>query len=33
MWWTEVYATKANAQHAISLMQTYAGTAPVYDRT
>jgi uncharacterized protein YegP (UPF0339 family) len=33
VFWTEVYTTKASAQHAINITQTNARTAPVYDRT
>lgn len=32
VWWTEVYTTKANAQHAIDLAKS-AWNATVYDRT
>jgi uncharacterized protein YegP (UPF0339 family) len=33
VWWTEIYTSKAGAQHAIQLAQTYAASAPVLDRT
>ncbi len=33
MFWTEVYTTKQAALNAISVVQTYASTARVYDRT
>jgi uncharacterized protein YegP (UPF0339 family) len=33
IFWTEVYATKSSAKHAISVVQTGARSAPVYDRT
>lgn len=31
VWWTEVYTTKASAQHAINIAKASAN-APVYDR-
>ena len=33
VWWSEVYTTKANAEHAVYLAQTHAASAPYYDRT
>jgi uncharacterized protein YegP (UPF0339 family) len=33
VWWTEVYTRKASAEHAISIIKTYAPSAPVYDRS
>lgn len=33
IFWTEVYATKANAIHACRLVQIGAANAPIYDRT
>jgi uncharacterized protein YegP (UPF0339 family) len=33
IWWTEVYKSKASAQHAIDLMQANAASAKVYDLT
>src|SRR5437764_1350818 len=33
IFWTEVYATKASARHAINLVKDYATNAQIYDRT
>lgn len=33
IFWTEVYTTKASAQHAIDVVKLNAASAPVYDRT
>ncbi len=33
IFWTEVYATKASARHAIEVVQRSATSAQVYDRT
>jgi uncharacterized protein YegP (UPF0339 family) len=33
MFWTEVYATKESARHAINVVVANAATALLYDRT
>lgn len=33
VWTTEILTTKSGARNAIRLLQAFAGSAPVYDRT
>jgi uncharacterized protein YegP (UPF0339 family) len=33
IFWSETYSSKAGALNAIRLLQAYAASAPVYDRT